>query len=148
MEKKSPHNKTAGQHFGSKENPLVYFDGLLPSFGLKFTALSDAYILQLLTAGVKMISDIQRWWILTAVFIPLSALDFTCVINPWACSCGKPEQQSSSLLSGVQAASSNKETPWRMCLGWNSFFSRSVDLLLLLIWKYPVWKPKAPRIFC
>lgn len=60
MEKKSPHNKTAGQHFGSEENPLVYFDGLLPSFRLKFTALSDTYILQLLIAGVKKISDIQR----------------------------------------------------------------------------------------
>lgn len=142
----SPQNKTGSQHFGLKENPLVHFAGL-QSFGLKFTEASDNNIAQLLTAEVKMISVIQRCGILTTVFIPLSALAFTCVINPSACSCRKPEQRSSSLLSGVQAASTNKETPWRICQGWNPFFSQSADLLLFSVWKHPVWKPKPPRVF-
>lgn len=45
---KSPHNQTGGQHFGLKENPLVHFAGLLSSFGLKCTEISDANIVQLL----------------------------------------------------------------------------------------------------
>lgn len=55
---KGPHNQTGGQHFGLKENPLVHFAGLLSSFGLKCTEISDANIVQLLIAE-EMISVIQ-----------------------------------------------------------------------------------------